>query len=120
MGTSSWMTPIIEYLTNEVLSIDEKETKRIRRQAAYYVMSNGEFFRRGFSTSLLKCLDDDQVEFVLAKLYRGICGMHSGAAYGDKGTSGWILLAHNSARCPFIHPETLKISEVWTSPYFSC
>jgi len=73
------MTPIIEYLTNEVLPIDEKEAKVVHRQASYYVMNNGELFRRGFFTPLLKCLDGDQAEYVLAELHRRICEMHSRA-----------------------------------------
>jgi len=72
------MTPIIEYLTKEILPADEREAKRIRRQASFYILNNGELFRRGFSTPLLKCLDNDQAEYVLAELYREICGMHSG------------------------------------------
>jgi len=73
------MTPIIEYLTKKVLPVDEKEAKRVRRQASFYVLNNEELFRLGFSTPLLKCLDNDQIKYVLAELHKGICGMHSEA-----------------------------------------
>jgi len=80
-GKSNWMTPIVEYLDNEVLPDDEKEAKRVRRQTSFYVLNNGELFRRGSSTPLLKCLDDDRAKYVLTELHRGICGMHSRARY---------------------------------------
>ncbi|KAH1216467.1 hypothetical protein GmHk_13G037356 [Glycine max] len=37
-----------------------------------------ELCRRGFSSPLLKFLDQDQTNYVLRKLHEGVCGMHLG------------------------------------------
>jgi len=66
------MTPIMN-------SRRPSEGKRVRRQATSYTVVDGELFRKGFSTSLLKCLARAQAEYVLSKLHRGIYGMHSSA-----------------------------------------
>lgn len=72
------MTPIINYLTNNLFPDNETEAKRIRQQSFFYIIDNGEFFRCNFSSPLLKCLDETQVEYFLAELHHGICGVHSG------------------------------------------
>jgi len=72
------MTPILNFLVHDTLSENEAEERRVRRQAASYIVVSEELFRRGFSIPLLKCLDPTQAEYVLAELHRGICGMHLG------------------------------------------
>jgi len=79
VGRKGWMTPILNFLMNDMLPDDRTEARRIRRQAASYTVVGGELFRRGFSSLLLKCLDQEQVDYVLSELHKGICGMHSGA-----------------------------------------
>jgi len=73
----NWMTPILNFLVHDTLSESESEAKRVRRQAVFYTVINGEMFRRGFSIPLLKCLDPAQTEYVLTELHKGTCGMHS-------------------------------------------
>jgi len=73
------MTPIVDFLSRDVLPEDKLEAKRIRQHVALYTYVNGELFRRGFSAPLLKCLERTQAEYVLAELHKGICGVHSGA-----------------------------------------
>lgn len=48
------------------------EAKRIRRQAASYTVIDDELFKRGFSSPLLKCLDQDQANYILSKLHKVI------------------------------------------------
>jgi len=74
---ANWMTPILDFLVNDVLPEDNTEARRVRRQVASFTVVNGELFRRGFSSPLLKCLDHAQADYVLTELYRGICSMHS-------------------------------------------
>ena len=50
----------------------------MRTQAAKYVIIANELYQRGFFSQLLKCIDNEQVDYVVRELYyKGICGMHS-------------------------------------------
>ncbi|XP_072064341.1 uncharacterized protein [Arachis hypogaea] len=40
---------------------------------------NNVLYRRGYSRPLLKCLDRNEADLVLAEAHEGICGIHSGA-----------------------------------------
>lgn len=73
------MTPILSYLTMDVLPADSTKAKFKQRQTTYYTIHNGEVFTRGFACPLLKYLDKEHAHYVLAKMHWGICGMHSGA-----------------------------------------
>ncbi|KAK0579910.1 hypothetical protein LWI29_033406 [Acer saccharum] len=48
---SSWMTPIKEYLVNDVLPNDPLEAKRLKYRATRYLV-NGELYKRGYSRAL--------------------------------------------------------------------
>lgn len=58
--STGWKKDIIGYLRNETLLADRKKAKKIRTQTAWYIIIAGELYRRGFSSSLLKCLDKEQ------------------------------------------------------------
>jgi len=75
-GVTSWMTPILDFLVNDVLPASNSEARKIRRQAASFTIINGEIFKRRFSSPLLKCLDRAQANYVLVELHRDIYGMH--------------------------------------------
>lgn len=70
------MTLIAKYLTDDTLSDEPNEAKKLQWQPSFYTMYSDE---RGFSPSLLKCLDEDQAKHVVAEFHLEICGMHIGA-----------------------------------------
>ncbi|XP_020207378.1 uncharacterized protein LOC109792381 [Cajanus cajan] len=74
----SWITLIRHYIINGELPDDPVEAEKIRTQAAWYFMVTDELYRRGFSTPLLKCIDDHQADYVMREIHEGICGSHSG------------------------------------------
>jgi len=80
-GKGNWMTPILNFLVNDILPEDQTKAKKLWRQTASYTVLNGELFIRGFSSPLLKCLDRTQADYVLSELHKGICGMQSGARF---------------------------------------
>ncbi|XP_072087916.1 uncharacterized protein [Arachis hypogaea] len=51
--------------------------KASNNQAEYEALVAG--LRRGYSRPLLKCLDRNEADLVLAEAHEGICGIHSGA-----------------------------------------
>ncbi|GKC77499.1 hypothetical protein Tco_1128273, partial [Tanacetum coccineum] len=45
---NTWMTPIQEYLTKEILPEDKKKARAVRRKAAKYAMINGTLYKKSF------------------------------------------------------------------------
>nr|KYP32480.1 Transposon Ty3-G Gag-Pol polyprotein [Cajanus cajan] len=74
----SWITPIRKYIVNGELLADPVEARNLRTQVAWYSVVANELYRRGFSTPLLKCIDNHQADYVLQEIQEGICGSHSG------------------------------------------
>ncbi|XP_027338057.1 uncharacterized protein LOC113851996 [Abrus precatorius] len=77
-SSHNWMTPLIRYLTDGSLPQDTASAKKIKAHAAKYLLLGKELYRRGISTPMLKCLDNDQANYVMREIHEGICGTHSG------------------------------------------
>ncbi|RDX86726.1 hypothetical protein CR513_31899, partial [Mucuna pruriens] len=75
---TSWMTPIINYLHNDVAPINQLEAKKHKREASKYTLIARRLCRRGFSYSLLRFLDPDEAKYAKADVHEGICRMHIG------------------------------------------
>jgi len=52
---------------------------KMKKKVANFVLIGDELYKRGFSTPLLKCLSQEQAEYVTKELHEGICGLHCGA-----------------------------------------
>ncbi|GJX66934.1 reverse transcriptase domain-containing protein [Tanacetum coccineum] len=50
----TWMTPICEYLTNEILPEDKKKARVVRRKASWYTIINGTLYKKSFLGSWLR------------------------------------------------------------------
>lgn len=88
IGSNSWMNPIWNYLVNNQLLEDNiEEKKKIKLKLIHYVIFDGEIFRWGISILLLKCLSDDEAQYVMKKIHRDICGMHS----RGRNMATWVL-----------------------------
>lgn len=48
----------------------------MRRCASSYSIIQGRLYRRGFSLTLLKCVEGDEYNYVLADIHEGTCGQH--------------------------------------------
>ncbi|XP_027337362.1 uncharacterized protein LOC113851071 [Abrus precatorius] len=77
-SSHNWMTPIIRYLIDGSLPEDPTSAKKIKMHAAKYLLLSKDLYRRGISTPMLKCLDDDQASYVIKEIHEGICGTYSG------------------------------------------
>ena len=76
---SSWMDPIISYIRDEVLPSDKLQARKIRAQASRYIIIDGVLYRRGYTLPFLRCLDADDVDYILREVHERVCGNHSGA-----------------------------------------
>ena len=73
------MTPIVIYLKDGRLPEHKDEARRLRIKAAKYVLINEVLYKRGFFQPYLRCLAQDESNYVLREVHEGACGNHSEA-----------------------------------------
>ena len=78
MSEPSWMDPIWDYLVDRTLPIDPKEASKLRTRSARFTIHRGTLYKRGFSTTILKCVGKEDANYVLREVHEGICGNHIG------------------------------------------
>ena len=94
------MDPIISYIRDGQLPLSLSEAKKVRVRAARFTVVNNELYRKGFSLPYLKCLNPEEVTYVLREIHEGVCGNHSGPrSLVGKANQGRPLLADHSKRC---------------------
>ena len=75
----SWMDPILDYLTKDVLPEDQKEVAKIRRNATrYWVSREGKLYKKSYTGPYLLCVHLDLVPNLLYEIHEGVCGGHTG------------------------------------------
>ncbi|GKC08635.1 reverse transcriptase domain-containing protein [Tanacetum coccineum] len=67
----TWMTPICEYLTKEILPEDKKKARVVRRKASRYTMINGTLYKKSFLGPWLRCVRPLQANYVLREIHEG-------------------------------------------------
>ena len=77
-GISSWMTPIVHYLSSGELPDSRPKAHKILVQATRFSLVNGQLYKRTLDGLYLKCLTIQQGHYTLTKLHEGICGNHPG------------------------------------------
>ncbi|XP_013628340.1 PREDICTED: uncharacterized protein LOC106334583 [Brassica oleracea var. oleracea] len=73
----TWMTPLVWYLENDILLEDRKESRKIKKQAARYCISQEKLYRRSFSGPYLRCVTPREAARILVELHEGDCESHS-------------------------------------------
>ncbi|GJT27527.1 reverse transcriptase domain-containing protein [Tanacetum coccineum] len=73
-----WMTPIYEYLTEEILPEEKRKARAIRRKAGRYAVTNEILYKRSFLGPWLRCVGPLQANYVLREIHEGSCSMHAG------------------------------------------
>ncbi|GJU22726.1 reverse transcriptase domain-containing protein [Tanacetum coccineum] len=73
----TWMTPICEYLTKEILPEDKKKARAVCRKESRYTMINGTLYKKYFLGPWLWCVTPLQANHVLREIHEGSCIMHS-------------------------------------------
>ena len=69
----SWMRPIIDYLQEGVLPSDKLEARRMRARAAIYCIQDNMLYKKGFTTPLLRCIEEPDCRAVLLEIHAGYC-----------------------------------------------
>ncbi|XP_011071405.1 uncharacterized protein LOC105156858 [Sesamum indicum] len=74
-----WKEEIMNYLKEGILPDDPVKARRTRFKAPRFTLIESQLYKRTIDGSLLKCLDEDQANYVLKEIHEGSCGNHSGA-----------------------------------------
>ncbi|PON54512.1 hypothetical protein PanWU01x14_194710, partial [Parasponia andersonii] len=72
----SWFDP--NYLNNGNLPKDKDNVKRLRIKVAWYLIYDGQLYRKSFNWSSLLCVDDEKVLYIMREVYEEIGGNNSG------------------------------------------
>ena len=75
----NWITPLVSYLKNGVLQNGKGAVRKLKIQAAQFVLIKEVLYKRGFSRPYLRCLGPEEVDYVMREVRKGIFGNHSGS-----------------------------------------
>ena len=76
---SNWTTLIVSYLKDRTLPDGKEAARKLKVQAARFVLIKDVLYKRGFSCPYLGCFSPKEAEYVMRKVHEGICGNHSGS-----------------------------------------
>lgn len=93
-----WASQIIRFLKNGELPEDKEETRKAKTWASQYLFLNDTLYKRIFTLSLLRCLFEEEANYVLREIHKGICGSHSGGR----------SMTHKAIRFGYYWPSMLR------------
>ncbi|XP_021757954.1 uncharacterized protein LOC110722990 [Chenopodium quinoa] len=76
---NQWYDKILAYLIHGAGPADKGELKRLRKDSVWFVMYQGQLYKRGFSLPLQRCITNFESARLLEELHEGSCGNHLGA-----------------------------------------
>jgi ribonuclease HI len=77
--SEDWRTEIISFLHGNCLSDDEAYNKRMEARTRPYVIIEGELYKHGVCSPLLKCLSSAEGVELMKEIHAGQCGCHIGS-----------------------------------------
>jgi ribonuclease HI len=77
--SDDWRTEIISFLQGNSLSDDEVYNKRMEARTMSYVIIEGELYKHGVCSPLLKCLSRTEGLELMKEIHAGLCGSHIGS-----------------------------------------
>jgi hypothetical protein len=77
--SEDWRTEIVSFLHGNYLSDDEGYNKRMEARTRPYVIIEGELYKHGVCSPLLKCLSRTEGQELMKEIHAGLCGAHIGS-----------------------------------------
>ncbi|RDX83489.1 hypothetical protein CR513_35581, partial [Mucuna pruriens] len=74
----TWMSLLLGYLGEDWLPNDATKAKMLVREVSKYTFVGQQLYRRGFSFSLLRCVDEEESKYIIQEVHEGACKMHIG------------------------------------------
>jgi ribonuclease HI len=77
--SEDWRTEIITFLQGNCLSDDEAYNKRMEARTRPYIIIEGELYKHGVCSPLLKCLSRNEGQELMKEIHAELCGAHIGS-----------------------------------------
>jgi hypothetical protein len=77
--SKDWRTKIVSFLQGNCLSDDEVYNKIMEARAQPYVIIEGELYKQGVCSPLLKSLSRTEGQELMQEMHAGLCGAHVGS-----------------------------------------
>jgi hypothetical protein len=74
--SEDWRTEIVSFLQGNYPLDDKTYIKRMQARTRPYMLIEGELFKQGVSSPLLKCLSRVEGQELMKEIHAGICGAH--------------------------------------------
>ena len=107
---SSWTAPLISYLRDGVLPNGKEASRKLKVQAARFLLIKDVLYKRGFSRPYLRCLGAKEADYVMREVHEGICENHSGSR----------ALVHKLVRAGYYWPTMQKDAEAYVRACDKC
>ncbi|XP_022889029.1 uncharacterized protein LOC111404455 [Olea europaea var. sylvestris] len=112
----TWQDEIIAYLKTGKCPENSIEARKLRIKSARYTLIDNVFYKRGYSTPLLRCLNEEEAQHALRDVHEEIYGNHfSGLSLAHK------IIRQGCDKCqclsPFINTPPRELNPViapWT------
>jgi ribonuclease HI len=77
--SEDWRTEIVCFLQGNYLLDDEVYNRRMEARAEPYVIIEGDLYKHGVCSPLLKCLSRAEGQELMKEIHAGLCGAHIGS-----------------------------------------
>ena len=95
---------------NGVLPDGKKAARKLKVQATRFVLIKDVLYKRGFSRPYLRCLGNEEADYVMREVHKGICGNHSGSR----------SLVHKLVRVGYYWPTMQKDAKAYVKTCNKC
>ena len=107
---SNWTTTIASYLKDGIFPKEKEAVRKLKVQAARFVLIKDVLYKRDFSHPYLRCLGNEEANYVMRKVHEGICGNHSESR----------SLVHKLVRASYYWPTMQADAEAYVKAYDKC
>ena len=107
---SDWTTAITSYLKDDLLPNEKEAARKVKVRAARFVLIKDVLYKRGFSRPYLRCLGNEEANYVLREVHEGICENHSRSR----------SLVHKLVRAGYYWPTMQADAEASVRAYDKC
>ena len=76
---SNWTTTIASYLKDGVLPDEKEAVRKLKVRAARFVLIKNVLYKRGFCRPYLRCLGNEEADYVMRVVHEGIYRIHLGS-----------------------------------------
>ncbi|XP_075645216.1 uncharacterized protein LOC142616217 [Castanea sativa] len=107
---SNWTTLLVSYLKDGTLPDGKEAARKLKVQAARFVLIKDVLYKRGFSRPYLRCLGPEEVDYIMREVHEGICSNHSGLQ----------SLVHKLIKVGYCWPTMQKDAQIYVKACNKC